>query len=52
MTTNERKTTKKTYEQPELEVMAFELGVYGNYGDPGDPGLRPDISLGFGTSSG
>lgn len=51
MDTDERKTTRKIYEQPELKVMAFELGVYGNYGDPDGIGPKQDYVLGFGISA-
>jgi hypothetical protein len=51
MHTDERKTTRKIYEQPELKVMAFELGVYGNYGDPDGPGPKQEYFLGLGISA-
>lgn len=52
MNTDERKATRKTYEQPELKVMTLELGVYGNYGDAGGFDLQRDISRGFGGPEG
>jgi hypothetical protein len=52
MTTSDRQTLRKTYEQPELKVMAIELGAYGNYGDPGDHGPKPAPGFGWGATAG